>query len=246
MLKRLYHYGHQANSHDVTKAFAIITMVLDHIGLVTQSTWLHVIGRTAAPLFFFLVGYSKSYHWQNRILLYGIALTMFHLFIYYPPAIMLNILFSFIIIRLLLTWLAPVKLERTTLLALFIGCNVLSYYLYDHLEYGLLGLEIGLLGLFVREQRSYAIPWGIAAMSSYCAAQIITFKFYAPAPFFTTIALFIAIGAYCCFYKQRIWELAKPLRLTVLFLSRYSLEIYFYHFVGLLSAYSAVLYFRAH
>lgn len=246
MLKRLYHYGQQANSHDITKAFAIITMVMDHIGIVTQSTWLHVIGRSAAPLFFFLVGYSKSYHWQNRMLMYGLALALFQLIIFYPPTLHLNILFTFIIVRLLLTWLAPIKLDRSTLLALFIGCNVFSYYIGARLEYGMLGLEVALLGLFVREQRSYAVPWGIAALCSYCAAQIIGFKFYTAAPFYATIALFIGIGFYCCFYKQRIWQLKKAIRLPVLFLSRYSLAIYFYHYVALMTAYSVVLYLRTH
>jgi uncharacterized membrane protein len=228
----------------MTKAVAMITMVLDHMGLVTQCTWLHVIGRAAAPLFFFLVGYSKSYHWQNRLLAYAIALAFFQLLIFEPKTIYFNILFFFIIIQLILIYLSTITLNWKLLLALFIGCNVFSYYIYDLLEYGLLGLEVALFGLFVREQRSYAIPWGIAALTSYCAAQILVFKLFSQGPFYTTIGLFLVIGVYCGRYQQRIRELPKPLRTQVLFLSRYSLPIYFYHYVAIFITFIVYQHFK--
>ncbi len=233
MFKQLYHYGHEANTHDITKAIAVITMVIDHIGWVTNHQWMRVIGRIAAPLFFFLVGYSKTYRWQNKLFYYALALFAFHAF-FLLPTFYINILFVFIIIRLLLLWLAPIKLDRQCLLGLFLVCNVVSYYTYSHVEYSLLGLEISLAGLFIREKRSYAIPWAIASFASYCFSQIIVFHFFPPYYFYPTIVIFIGLGWWCCFYQQRVWSLPHWCRVPALFLSRYSLPIYFYHLTGLI------------
>ncbi|MDF1761356.1 MAG: TraX family protein [Coxiellaceae bacterium] len=239
MFKQLYHYGKQANTHDVTKAIAAIAMLIDHIGWVTQQDWMRIIGRIAAPLFFFLVGYSKVYRWQNKLWLYALALALFHA-IFLLPLIYINILFGFIIIRLILTWLAPVKLDRQLLLALFIGCNVTSFYGYTYIEYGALGLQIALLGLFVREQRSYAVYWGIATFANYAFIQIIYLHLNAW-PYFISTALVIALtGWWCCNYQQRIWQLPKTFVRPTLFLSRYSLPIYFYHYTAIILLYIGI------
>lgn len=239
MFKQLYHYGHEANTHDVTKAIAVITMVIDHVGWVTNQEWMRVIGRIAAPLFFFLVGYSKVYRWQNKLFYYAFALCAFHAF-FLLPTIYINILFVFIIIRLLLLWLAPVKLDRQCLLGLFLFCNVVSYYTYSYVEYSLIGLEIALAGLFIRENRTYAIPWTIASFASFGYAQIVSFGFFQAYYFYPTIIIFIALGWWCCFYQQRIWSLPSWVKVPTLFLSRYSLPIYFYHLIGLILLYNLV------
>lgn len=50
------------NLYDYLKVFAIITMIIDHIGyfLYPEIMWLRVIGRLAFPIFFFLIGRNGS------------------------------------------------------------------------------------------------------------------------------------------------------------------------------------------
>ncbi|MDF1653852.1 MAG: TraX family protein [Coxiellaceae bacterium] len=245
MLKQLYHYGRQANSHDITKAIAVIAMVIDHIGWVTQQDWMRVIGRIAAPLFFFLIGYSKVYRLQNKLLIYTLALALFHS-IFLLPLIYINILLNIIIIRLILIWLSPVKLDRQLLLALFIACNVVMFYTHTFIEYGALGLQLALLGLFVREKRSYAVYWGIATFANYAFIQIVHFNFNAWPYFMSTSLLLILTGWWCCSYRQRIWRLPKGLVTPALFLSRYSLPIYFYHYTSIVLLYFLIGTFMRH
>ncbi|MDF1795330.1 MAG: TraX family protein [Coxiellaceae bacterium] len=245
IFKQLYQYGRQANTHDITKVIAVIAMVIDHIGWVTHQEWMRVIGRIAAPLFFFLVGYSKSYRWQNKLFIYAIALAFLHS-IFLTPLVYVNILFGFIIVRLLLTWLAPVKLDRQLLLALFIGCNVVSFYSYNYVEYGALGLQIALLGLFVREQRSYAVYWGIATFAIYTFVQMIRLHFNTWPYSTSNILLQFATAWWCCNYQQRIWRLPKILTVPALYLSRYSLPIYFYHYTAIILLYFLISRFMMH
>ncbi len=242
MFKRLYLYGHQANTHDITKAIAGLAMIIDHIGWVTQQDWMRVIGRAAAPLFFFLVGYSKVYKWQNKLFYYALALALFHA-IFLTPQIYINILLVFIFIRMVLTWLENVKLDRQLLLALFIGCQITTYYSYQYVEYGMLGLQVALLGLFIRDQRSYAIPWGIATFAAYAFNQIHLFKFNTGAYFYSSILVFTLIAGWCCCYQQRVWSIPQWLKPPTLWLSRYSLAIYFYHYTGIILLYTIVIHF---
>ena len=73
----IYRYGAAVNSHDVVKVLAIAAMVIDHAGwlFVDNNVWMRIVGRLAAPLFFFLVGYSGSYRFKPEILMLGVALS---------------------------------------------------------------------------------------------------------------------------------------------------------------------------
>ena len=85
----IYRYGPQINSHDLVKMLAILTMVIDHAGryFMYDNIWMRVIGRTAAPLFFYLVGYSGAYKFKYQILALGIALCLIKFFVSNNPSL---------------------------------------------------------------------------------------------------------------------------------------------------------------
>ena len=62
--------------YDFFKFVAILVMIIDHVGkyFLPEIEILRVIGRVAAPLFFFLVGYSKSQRLEHKILIYAVLL----------------------------------------------------------------------------------------------------------------------------------------------------------------------------
>lgn len=228
MFKQLLKYGQDANSHDITKAIAGLLMIIDHLFLFTHQHWQLLVGRLAAPLFFFLVGYSKAYRWQTRLFVYGILLVAIQGWLL-TQLFYLNILLTFIIIRAILLLIKNIPLDRQLLFAIFIAANLLNGYIYSYVEYGTLGLMVAMFGLFIREKRPYAIPWGIATLTSYCVTQIIVFDFQGSIEFTSCLVLFIGLGFVLCRYKPRIWRLPAFLRWPTLFMSRYSLPIYFYH-----------------
>merc|ERR1712096_257476 len=71
------------NFYDLAKVYAVITMIIDHYGYFglpgisyTMARWTRVIGRTSAPLFFFLTGYSGSFRFRWHTWCYGAFLFM--------------------------------------------------------------------------------------------------------------------------------------------------------------------------
>ena len=49
-------------SYDILKTFAVLTMIIDHIGLYffPDEMWWRVIGRLSFPVWLFLIGYAQS------------------------------------------------------------------------------------------------------------------------------------------------------------------------------------------
>ena len=66
----LIRYGKQVNSHDLLKVLGTLLMVIDHVGmyLYPEQIYLRIIGRGAAPLFFFATGSGKQHNFKSNIL----------------------------------------------------------------------------------------------------------------------------------------------------------------------------------
>lgn len=84
------------NYQDILKALAIITMIIDHIGMYffPDTTLLRDIGRIAMPIFCFFVGYNFNNRINFRILLYGIILHIFRCLYGFTPIEFVNILIT--------------------------------------------------------------------------------------------------------------------------------------------------------
>ena len=147
-MKDIYRYGAEVNSHDLLKILAISTMVVDHVGkyFFPGIVWFRLVGRMAAPQFFFLVGYSGSYRFKREILLYGLALLVVNFLTDTSATVIaqltpLNILISFVLIKALLNKFDPLKLPVEFLILLLAVIMLFSIPTYVSIEYGTLGLS---------------------------------------------------------------------------------------------------------
>lgn len=93
------------NGWDLLKVLAIVSMVIDHVAAYLYTTeesiyWLRSIGRLAAPIFLFLTGYAKRYHFSKELCMLAFTLAAFD-WIYFWHINTLNILWTILICRLI-------------------------------------------------------------------------------------------------------------------------------------------------
>jgi hypothetical protein len=148
---------------DLLKAWAVLIMVIDHIGFffVPESgayqsgdpaLWWRVIGRLCVPVWFFLIGYARtrdtSWPICTAAFFMLISAAMFGLWVF--P---LNILFTMIFIRLILDPVAKFALKTPQNLAITIVLIFMtSFHTFFLFEYGSVGLLVALFGYAVRNQ----------------------------------------------------------------------------------------------
>ena len=101
-------------SYDLLKTFAVIFMVVDHIGMYffPDDLWWRAAGRACVPVWFFLVGYARGRDLSPKILI-GAALLLVANFLAGMPIFPLNVLVTIILIRLILNPLMTTTLSVT-------------------------------------------------------------------------------------------------------------------------------------
>ena len=139
---------------DWLKAIAIILVLIDHTGyfFIDNADWWSVLGRMAAPPFFFLLGYAESRTVPLRWLWFGVILTLLDSsntdWIWVAP----NILLSLALIRLARPRV-KVFLQRYGWIAIILIIAALLAFMPiagDLVEYGAEGWLWALLGLCQR------------------------------------------------------------------------------------------------
>ena len=147
---------HSVDNSDWLKTAAIILVIIDHIGyfFIEDADWWSVLGRLAAPCFFFLLGYAKTRQVPLHWIWLGIILTLLDSWnmdwVWVTP----NILFSLAFIRIIRPyvqifiqnygWLAFAFLVSLLFAILPITANLVDY-----------GAEGWLWALFGLYQRLY-------------------------------------------------------------------------------------------
>lgn len=234
---KLYQYGQELNTHDLVKIIAILLMIVDHVGeyLFSDNLWCRLIGRSAAPLFFFLVGYVGKLHLRPSLIVYGFILTASSYFVNHHLNI--SILFNFILIHFCLQFFPAQKLSTFTRTICFILFAVINIPIYLYFEYGLLGILIAYSARLLALKDRQGEFWLLLTMIVYFIWECAYFQFtkYPNAIFAFAVLTIFLIAA---MQKYRLLKLPCPsiLRLPALFISRYSLEIYFFHLI-ILQAY---------
>lgn len=228
----LYRYGKEVDSYDLIKVIAMLAMFVDHIGayIFTEQLSMRVIGRLAAPIFFFLIGYSRSYRFKEDIFWCGILLTLCYLLT--AKIFFLNILLSFTIIKYLFQYFHFEKYANKKLFFLFLFLSLMMPLSGSVLEYGTEGLMFAICGQLVSANKPNYFLFLIFAIASYFLEENLGFGFYEHR-FYLSSFVFICFLLFLLmfFYRSRIWHLPKLLKIPALIISRYSLWIYTVHLI---------------
>jgi hypothetical protein len=255
--KGIYRYGPQINSHDLVKILAILTMVIDNVGLyfMYDNIWMRVIGRMAAPLFFYLVGYSGSYKFKYQILALGIALCLIKFFVSNNPSLIenilpINILINFVLIKAILNRFDFAKMRSSSLILLLAVLLLISDQTRTYIQYGSLGLSIAIGSRLINQRHPFGKPWIIISTAAHflldmnallfiwsdVSRQLILMVILLVALIFAlTLLLFLK-------YELRTFTVNSTwLRTIAIYVSRYSLQIYFFHLAAFQIIYSIIL-----
>lgn len=227
-------YGRVINTHDVVKCIAMATMIIDHVGwyLLDDNPICRLIGRAAAPLFFFLVGYSGKVHLSVWLLGYGIILSCTTGF--WQHHFWINILLNFVAIHFLfqkfpLTQLSThVRIISTALLW------IINPILYPFVEYGTLGILLAFSAHSLARQEPHALVWFGVNIAFFGFWQLIAFHFEKNALLLIfSVLLFMSLFWILIHYELKPLPMPAWLTLPILIVSRYSLQIYFFHVIFL-------------
>lgn len=252
----IYRYGAQINSHDLIKTLAILTMVVDNVGVsfMDDNLWMQVVGRMAAPLFFYLVGYSGSYRFKNQILSLGIALWLIQFLVsdnsnIWERIMPINILISFVLTKAILNRFDPVKMRTSSLIILLAILLLVSLPTCIIVEYGSLGLCIAIGARLVNKRHPFGKTWIIIATTAHfllqtnflvlgrpdVPMQIILLSILLLAAILSVTLLIFAKYELRVFTVNPVW-----LRNMTIFISRYSLQIYFFHLAAFTMIHSLI------
>ncbi len=227
------------DSTDWFKAAAILFVFVDHIGLffIENDVWWRVIGRMAAPMFFFLIGYSRRTNAPWSWFAIGAGLTVLESWGEGWVWVPVNILVSFALFRLCRPWIRQMAGGGWPLFALLlVGFAVTQPVTGTYmLEYGSTGWLWALLGLCQREYvDSGEREWGIKRIATALVVLPVYFWFERielefatlPASVFAVCAAGLAL--YLCSFRRGPSPVQppKPIPAALHFLGRYTLEIY--------------------
>lgn len=220
------------NNYDLLKVIAIITMVIDHIGLYILGDNLNcrIIGRMSAPIFFFLIGYNLSYKFRPRLLIYGLVLTIFTY--YFSGTFSLNILLNFLLVRLFLNYSSSILKANSTIALLSIYLAYISLYILPFIDYSTFGLLVAISGKLSREGRKIAFPLFLFSIIMFIVPFLVSFDFS-----ITQLILFALIFTLLLFlYALKLDKICLNITNNILIkiLSYNSLSIYVTHLVLLI------------
>lgn len=219
-----------------------------------DNLWLRIVGRMAAPLFFYLVGYSGSYRFKYQILSLGMALGLIEFFTrdnssIFERVFSINILISFVLIKAILNRFDPVKMRTGSLIILLAVLLAVSLPTASVIEYGSLGLAIAIGARLVNKRHPFGKTWIIIATTALFLLQADIFLSGRPdLPMhiiLASIVLFVAILLVSLLifvkYELRVFTVNPVwLRNITIYISRYSLQIYFFHLAAFLMIYSLI------
>jgi hypothetical protein len=139
-------------SYDLLKTFAVITMIIDHIGYYffpEQLEW-RVVGRMSMPVWMFLIGYAKTRDIPD-VLWIGATILVVANIIVGMPILSLNILFGIILVRLTLDKVAQIMLSSNAFIFLGLVFMVLAFFPTNAIiEYGTFCYMFAIFGFVVR------------------------------------------------------------------------------------------------
>ena len=243
-------------SYDLLKALAILLMIVDHVGyhFFPEELWFRLIGRLCIPIWFFLIGYSRTVFIPPKLLIGGglIVLSAIVAGQYIFP---LDILFTIAIIRHWRQGMAyratssPEQLRGWFLILFLIALPTGIFF-----EYGSLGALFVLFGFIMRNEEVVLKKLTKTHIRLFIWGSFLSFFFIQgmlmPA-FPVSFAIVLTLGLFGiawllihfkpATYPSLTQKLPSPFVWSVQLLGRRTLEIYVAHIL-LLRAVCMVLY----
>lgn len=231
----------QITSYDVLKSFALITMIIDHVGAYLfpeQMEW-RVIGRMSMPVWLFLVGYANTRELAKPLWIGGIALVLLDLGLG-QGLLQFNILFTILLARLSIDFIMEVFLKNRDLMVLtVVGLTLLffpSVYLFD---YGTHALLFVVLGYLVRHQNEISFSKiNILLFMGYVVllhsfTSMWTFNFNALESMIAGLGILL-VCLWLVNFQSKVYDTKGLFRFNIIaaplkIMGRYSLEIYVIH-----------------
>src|SRR4051794_34129360 len=146
--------AHQVDNTDWLKTAAIIFVLVDHIGhfFMEDDRWWGVVGRLAAPTFFFLMGYARSRSVPLHWIWLGIILTLLNSWNAGWTWVAPNILLSLAFIRIARPYVEIFVQDHGRLAFAILVCALVAAVpiAAKCVDYGAEGWLWGLLGLCQR------------------------------------------------------------------------------------------------
>lgn len=216
----------QSNYQDLLKLLAIITMLIDHMGLFwfPEYSFMRVIGRTAMPIFCFFAGYNFSGRIRLRLLIYGTIMyfVLYH-FVYqqwYTTNILISIFIGQVYLLLINKYMDNFWYGLGHVV--FTGC--LWNFTQGWVDYGSLVISVMILGQMVKihgqDKMILTLP---ATLFSFLHSF---FMFYIEGFFSTTEIIASFILSLVLWYALGWHVYERKVNMNISALSRHSLAIY--------------------
>jgi hypothetical protein len=228
-------------SYDFLKTFAVLTMIIDHIGYYffpEQLEW-RIVGRMSMPVWMFLIGYARSRE-ITPLLWLGGGLIIIGDVVAGMPLLALNILFTIIVVRLVLNPLMDVAtMNRQTMFMIIVTLAILVLPTVFIMDYGTQALLVAMLGYMVRNQQKLGFSneaimafMGVVFII-YMSYQKLIIGFNTPEAFTTgagVLLVFIALTQFKSVTFPEITEKMPHIFVSLFqLMGRYTLEIYVAH-----------------
>ncbi len=227
-------------SYDLIKTFAVVTMIIDHIGLYffPEISWWRCIGRMSFPVWLFLIGYAESRD-IPKLLWGGAIVLILSDLVVGRPLFSLNMLVGIICVRLLLDRIMQF-IDRNNqkafwpFIVLLIVLSLPSHILFD---YGFIAFLAAILGYMVRHSERYESAlisrYMFTMFGFYLVTQCISFALSPPQLIVLAAGTFLLWNTLVRFSAREFPDLSRKLPSPVCgFLKicgRRTLEIYILH-----------------
>jgi hypothetical protein len=225
---------------DLWKAAAIVLVLVDHYGLyfVAEPAPWRLLGRTAAPVFFFLIGFARAGRTPWSWIVLGAALTAERMLTEPAPGDQFgNILLSFALLRLLILptvreWVMP---SPWRVAALILASTALIPWTKPLLEYGTEGWLWAFFGLAHRlagESGGSRAVWArntlaLSAGTAWVIGETANFAFGPPQAAILSFLVGALAWALCGFRRETFpRQPPEPAAAILRFAGRWTLEIY--------------------
>jgi len=175
------------NMYDIAKLIAVFTMICDHYGYFgipgisyTTSRWTRVVGRMAAPMFFFLAGYSDKFRFRWHTWCWALCLFLLNAWLGLRlTATVWDSLNSILFINWMWHYVRWEKIQHWAWhIILMVGlCYAKDYFSEEwRIAYGSLPFMIAIAGTLVRRGHYMAKPWCMVCMAHYGYVAINVFS----------------------------------------------------------------------